>query len=135
MNKKIFLRAIAFWFILLVLAILNGVIRNSVYQKSVGELKAHQISTFILIIIIFLVARLFVGRQKDLSNFNLIGVGLIWLVFTEFFEFFGGHYIFGNTWEKILADYNLCQGRLWFLVIIALWLAPYVAGRFLKSKF
>jgi hypothetical protein len=40
------------------------------------------------------------------------------------FELLAGHYVFGNSWEKLLADYNLFRGRIWALVLIIILFAP-----------
>ncbi|MGQ9625254.1 MAG: hypothetical protein ACUVT9_07815 [Candidatus Bathycorpusculaceae bacterium] len=45
------------------------------------------------------------------------------------FEFIAGHYVFGNSWEKLLADYNLLEGRLWSLVLLTILIAPYIANK------
>jgi hypothetical protein len=54
-------------------------------------------------------------------------VGALWLVLTLGFEFLVGHYVFRNSWEKLLADYNILQGRIWVLVPIITLLAPRLA--------
>jgi hypothetical protein len=43
---------------------------------------------------------------------------------TVAFELLAGHYLFGNTWERLLADYNVLRGRIWVLVLITTFLAP-----------
>jgi hypothetical protein len=40
------------WFGLAVIAIINGAIRNGIYSKATGELRAHQISTVSLLVLI-----------------------------------------------------------------------------------
>ena len=52
MNMKIILYSLGVWFIFIVLAIVNGAVREKFYSPKVGELKGHQISTFIFICII-----------------------------------------------------------------------------------
>ena len=37
-------------------------------------------------------------------------VGIAWVALTVAFEFLAGHYVFGNSWEKLLADYNVLRG-------------------------
>jgi hypothetical protein len=41
--------------------------------------------------------------------------------------FLGSHYLFGNPWQRLLADYNLAQGRIWVLVPLATLVAPVIA--------
>ena len=40
------------------------------------------------------------------------------------FEFLAGHYVFGNSWERLIADYNVFRGRIWILVLAANIFAP-----------
>lgn len=56
-------------------------------------------------------------------------MGVIWLFSTIAFEFIAEHYVFGNSWEKLLADYNLFEGRIWSLVLLTILLAPYIANK------
>lgn len=51
-------------------------------------------------------------------------VGTVWVALTVAFEFLAGHYVFGNSWERLLADYNMVRGRLWILVLLANLFAP-----------
>jgi hypothetical protein len=48
-------------------------------------------------------------------------IGVIWLILTIGFEFGFGHYVAGNSWEKLLADYNILNGRVWSLFLV--WMA------------
>lgn len=63
---------------------------------------------------------------------TLLGVGLFWVVITIIFEFVFGHYVMGNSWQKLFADYNLLDGRLWVLVLINNLSAPLISGKIKK---
>ena len=43
---------------------------------------------------------------------------------TVAFEFLAGHYVFGNSWERLIADYDVFRGRIWILVLLMNLLAP-----------
>jgi hypothetical protein len=69
---------------------------------------------------------------------SLIGawqIGLVWLGATLTFEFIAGHYLFRNPWQKILADYNPLEGRLWLLVPIVTLVAPPLWFKGLSSDY
>jgi hypothetical protein len=51
-------------------------------------------------------------------------IGAVWLALTLAFEFLAGHYLFGSSWERLLADYDLLRGRVWILVLLATLFAP-----------
>jgi hypothetical protein len=54
-------------------------------------------------------------------------VGLGWAGLTVAFEFGLGHYVAGQGWSTLLADYNLRRGRLWPVVVAAVAVAPAAA--------
>jgi hypothetical protein len=45
------------------------------------------------------------------------------------FEFGFGHYIAGHPWEKLVADYDVLEGRVWSLVLLAESLSPWLVYR------
>lgn len=117
------------WFPMLLLAILNGAARDLGYKKLVGELTAHQLSTLSLLLL-FAVYIGFVMRYFPPPTVTSTWyVGLLWLVLTLGFEFGFGLYR-GTTWAKLLADYNLVQGRVWVLIPIWVTIAPYILYKY-----
>lgn len=119
------------WFPMVVLAILNAVIRETIYKPFVGELPAHQIST-ITGIIIFGFYMWIVFRKWKISNVKQsFLIGIMWLLMTLCFEFLFGHFIMRNTWGKLLHDYNIIEGRIWAAVLVFITFAPYL---FYKRK-
>ena len=118
------------WIGMVIIAIMNGVIRDAVYGKSLGELTAHQISTFTLIILSGLYLWLLGLTLNITSPGQAITIGLIWLALTVAFEFLFGHYVMKHPWTRLLHDYNILKGRIWVLVLIWITIAPYVFHKF-----
>ena len=56
-------------------------------------------------------------------------IGAMWLGLTLAFEFLVGHYVFHTSWNELLADYNLLNGRLWLLVLATTLIAPRLVMR------
>jgi len=66
---------------------------------------------------------------------NAIMIGILWILMTVAFEFLAGHYLFGTSWEKIIADYNIARGRIWILVLVATLISPILAAnKLLKCR-
>ena len=130
MNTKFYIVVIGTWLLFMILAIINAGIRNGVYKPIVGDLAAHQISTITLIILI-LVATYLILKFSDLklNDSEAFLMGAIWLVLTIIFEFIAGHYVFGNSWEKLFTDYNILKGRVWSLVLLITFFAPYLVNK------
>ena len=100
------------------------------YKPAVGDLAAHQISSVIFIAVILSVTfAILKFSHLELSDFEALLMGAIWFCLTITFEFAAGHYVFGNPWEKLLADYNILEGRIWSLVLLTILLAPYITNK------
>jgi len=126
--KTIFIYA-ACWIGMVVLAILNGIMRESLYKQYMHELTAHQVSTLILLILFGIYVWFLTGLRPLESAKQALLIGVMWCVMTVVFEFVFGHYVAGHTWSKLFQDYNLVKGRLWSLVLIWTTIAPYIYYR------
>ena len=114
----------------MILAIINAIIRNVIYKPAIGDLHAHQLSTIVFILIIFFVSYIVIRYSNlQLSTQQTFIIGTIWLIMTICFEFIAGHYLFGNSWDKLFADYNILEGRIWSLVLFTLFFSPYVSNK------
>ena len=130
MGRHIIFLTVGTWFLFMILAIINAGIRNGVYKPVVGELTAHQLSTIIFMAMILIVTYLvFKFSNLKLNTQETFIIGTIWLVLTICFEFLAGHYIFGNPWDKLFADYNILKGRIWSFVLITTFFAPYITNK------
>jgi len=122
-------RHLAAWLLLLVAAIINGVIRQSLFIGRMSELHAHQLST-VSGIILFGVIIWGLHRMWPLASAaQAWTVGVVWLALTLAFEFLFFHYVGGKSWEALLNDYNILEGRLWPLLLLLVMIAPYVMHR------
>jgi len=119
------LTIVLFWLALAVVMVLNGVVGKALWEPRLGEYGNHVVKSLLGIGLIFLAGWLF-----SLTAYGAAGIGaglvcgLAWLVMTVGFEFVAGHYAFGHSWEKLLADYNLACGRLWVFVLLSTFVAP-----------
>ncbi len=113
------------WLLLAVVTVLNGTIRQFPYGTVLADLSAHQISTLTGIAATGVVGWL-PSRRWPLATANLVWtVGCGWLVFTIAFEFGFGHYVAGHSWQRLLGDYNVFDGRVWSLFLLWLVSMPY----------
>jgi hypothetical protein len=128
-----FLRCFAVWMLLLVVAVANGAAREFLLVPRLGAQTGHVVSTLVLCAAILVVALLTIRWIAPRGRRGALWVGGAWLALTLGFEFLAGHYLFGNSWEKLLADYNLLRGRVWILVLIATLFAPACAYGWKRS--
>lgn len=118
------IRYLGLWFLLALLAIGNGVLREATYGNSVSELAAHQISTFSGMALAGLLVWRFSRIWRLESTSQALVIGFLWVVQTLSFEFAFGHYVAGHSWERLVQDYDVLQGRLWPVFLLWLFLLP-----------
>lgn len=112
------------WFVMLVVSVVNGTLRDFTYGRHLPELLAHQLSTLSGIVLLGVVIYLFVRRWPPASSRQALSIGLFWMALTVAFEFLFFHYAGGHSWAGLLANYDLSRGRLWPLLLVWVAFAP-----------
>ena len=125
---------IGMWFLFVLLAILNGTIRVALIIPLVGAYSGHVISSIVFVLVIFAVTWFYIKRKKIASKRSAFQIGLIWFVLTVAFEFLFGHFVMNHSWETLIHDYNILEGRIWLLVLAATLFAPILCLSFIKTK-
>ncbi|NPE28053.1 hypothetical protein HNV12_08770 [Methanococcoides sp. SA1] len=132
MIPTLYLYSFGVWVLFIIPAILNGIARG-LYAPYTGELLAHQISSVIFSAAIFIVTYVFLKYSSvSGTSVQFIYVGLMWLFLTISFEFLFGHFVIGHSWQRLLYDYNIFEGRIWLLVLIVTATSPWLANRILS---
>jgi len=122
------LRALAIWCGLLMVAFLNGAVRVRWLIPTLGDSAAHLLSALILSTVVIVVAwRAIVWLQPHDANEALL-IGDEWVLLTMAFEFLAGYYLFGASWDALLAQYDVSRGEMWLLVLITMLMAPVAAA-------
>lgn len=111
------------WLPMLLIAILNGVIREYTYGKILATSLAHQISSFLLIAILGLYTYVFSLVFNFDETAALCG-GCVWGFLTLLFEFVFGFYVIRKSWRELCADYDITQGKLWLIVVVSIFAFP-----------
>ena len=125
----LFLKAGGVWLVMLVVAFLNGALRELLIVRLVGEQVGHILSVFLLSGVIFGITYLFVKAQRPLPASTLLGIGCFWLVLSLLFEFGFFHYVMHVSWEKLRADYNLFRGQFLIVVWLTTLFSPLICGK------
>ena len=122
-------RALVVWFGILVLANINGALRELWLNVEFGPATGHIISTLTLCAFVLIVTWATIGWVAPATLVQAAAVGGLWVALTLAFEFLVGHYIFGAPWSRLLADYDVAAGRIWPLVLVVTGLAPLIMVR------
>ena len=118
-------KALLYWFLLMLLAILNGTVRIKLIIPFTGLTIGLAISTLLLCALILGATWVGIRWLGPADAKQAWGIGLLWLVMTLSFEFGAGHFLFKKPWTELLLDYDLAKGRIWVLVPIVTALAPW----------
>lgn len=122
------LKALAIWVGILVLAVANGALRESLLIPGLGTPAALVLSGLLLSALIIGVAYLSLPWLQISRPAQLGAVGLGWLALTLAFEFSFGLWQ-GKSWPELLEAYTFRGGNIWPVVLAATTLAPYIAAK------
>jgi len=122
------LRALAIWCGLLIVAFLNGAVRVMWLMPTLGDSSAHLLSALILSTVVIVVAWRAIAWLQPHSVNEALLIGDEWVLMTITFEFVAGDYLFGASWDELLAQYDVSRGEMWVLVPITMLMAPVAAA-------
>jgi len=125
----ILLKAIIVWLAMLVLAMLNGIVRDMLLAPVFGITIAQPASGIILSILIFAVSYYslaFIGASRVREY---LGVGLFWVCLTLVFEYLFAHYVLGMSWRQVNQIFNIQQGNLFSLALLVSATGPLLAAK------
>ena len=131
---RFWIRAVVVWFAILVLAILNGAVREAFLLPAWGRPAGLVASGVLLSALILAVAFASVRWLDAASTARAWHLGLAWLLMTLAFEFGFGALVQHRTTDEMLAAYTFRHGNLWPLVLLVTLLAPVLARRALASR-
>lgn len=135
---NLYLKSILFWFILLVVAIANAVVREAWYKPVllpyIGHW-AHQISSLTGIVLFFVVIYYFIKRFRGEFTYRKVFlVGVLWFFMTVVFETWMNVFIRKLTFGQVLETYYFWNGETWIFVLLSLIVSPLIAYRIVRSK-
>ena len=125
--------ALGVWFIIMIFAILNGILREYIISIKFGDYFGHILSVVILSSIILILTSLFLKILSiSENNHGLWLIGIMWLIMTISFEFIFGYFVIGHSISFLLADYNILKGRLWIIILIITLISPILCNFILQ---
>jgi hypothetical protein len=116
-------RGAVIWLGILVLASLNGAVRDLLVAPRIGDPIARALSTVILCGLVLWVTWASIRWLGPRGPGEALALGLFWVALTLTFEVAAGR-LSGKPWSVILADYDVLRGRIWILVPIVTLFAP-----------
>ncbi|MDP2759288.1 MAG: hypothetical protein Q8O64_02620 [Sideroxyarcus sp.] len=123
------LKSVVAWLLILVLAMLNGILREAMLLPNLSKPVAFFLSGLLLSFFIFIVAIALARWLEPGTPSRCIHVGLLWLSLTLIFEFGFGGMMQGKSWAEMLEAYTFKDGNIWPIVLMVTLFAPLVAAR------
>jgi hypothetical protein len=120
---KIFL----WWLGLLMLAVLNGALRDGFMIPHFGSTIGLVCSGVLLCALVLCVA-LLAAPPLHYKGVNLWVVGAVWLILTLSFEFTLGIAIQHKPVSQLMHAYTLQGGNLWSIVVLTIFVGPRLAA-------
>lgn len=114
------------------LGVCNGGLREKVIARRFEEKRANQLSVLTGIAALAGYFSALQRRWPLASNREALRVGAAWAVLTTAFEFGFGRLVAGQSWNELLAAYDLRKGNLWPLMLGWIALGP-AAARALRG--
>jgi hypothetical protein len=125
------LRALAVWLAIMAAESVHGALRRLLLSPEV-DFALRQVSVLVGAAIIFAITWIFIDWMRLGSARSALAIGAAWAGLTVGFELALGR-LTGLGWDRILADYDLAQGGLMPLGLLAMALTPW-AVRALQAK-
>jgi hypothetical protein len=129
MPAAVLLKALVLWLAILVLAILNGTLREKALIPVMGTFGAQITSGIVLSVCIGLVAVLGPNWYDPLAASQYWLIGVFWLILTLAFEFGFGRFVQHKDWTELLQAYAFKGGNIWPVVLAVTFLSPWLAAR------
>lgn len=128
-GARLLQRALLIWLALLVVAFVNGALREILLLPFLG--RWGQIASVLILIAALVLGAWWMVRRtrprRPLRDWFL--VGLLWVFLTLAFELLFFHYIAGVPWDALVAAHDPRQGGTFGVILLALLLAPATVAR------
>jgi hypothetical protein len=118
---------------MVIIAIANGALRQSLFLNYMSELKAQQLSTVTLVVFCGIYLWIIFPVMHMESRSQALFTGLMYMILTTAFEF-GLGWLNNRSWKFMLQDYDLFRGRIWPLFLLCMLLLPYLIYLFKTRK-
>lgn len=129
MTLTLAFKASLIWLLLMLVAIVNGVLREQILVPALGMNVALPVSGISLSVLVLVVSYFSLPWFGQHAASTFLFVGLQWLLITLIFEFVFGHYVVGKSWHDLIQVFNVTSGDLFLLVLLVSLFGPYLAAR------
>lgn len=129
----IYLQALGWWVVLIIMALLTATLNNRIiFPKVKNELRAHQITSLISIVLFLILIYVFFRfTTASYTPGDVVNIGFIWMILTLGVEFLFAALVAKQPLSRSLQNYNITRGRLWIWVLLSLLMGPVLITSYL----
>ena len=120
------LKSLLVWLLIAVAETLHGILRVKYLNPLLGDRCARQVAVLTGTLIILLIGWFTVPWINPKTWQESIAVGLVWLVAMLIFDVSFGRLYLHLSWKRIWSDFDISQGGLLGLGMIALLVTPWI---------
>lgn len=122
------LRAFVIWVLIAAAEVAHGILRVKLLNRRVGDRRARQIAVFTGSALIVLIAWILTPWLGASTASQCFWIGFMWFVLMLAFELWLGR-LFGFSWKRLAADFDLRKGGLLSIGMAVLWIAPWIGAK------
>ncbi len=128
LPTRVLLHSLGLSLVLAIFIAINNAVKTFLLESQLGYYPAHLINIANILIFVAVVAYLLVSHMRfPFSRWHYFIMGLFWGIFGTAFDIIFEYHVMGDTWEAIIAEFSLLDGRLSILIFISAFLAPLTA--------
>ena len=121
-------KSLLIWLAIIPLAILNGGLREMVFNPLIGERYAQPLSGVLLCVIIFVLCWIFIPRIGRGTAKTYWIIGFWWIILTILFETCFG-LLTGSSLAELIKAYDITTGNLWLLCVLFTGIVPWLSAK------
>lgn len=131
-RPRVFVPPLGVWVLMALVAVINGVLRETVLIPRIGAYPGHVLSTAVLVVVILGITAVYFRRVSvEYRRLELLVIGALWMGLTVGFEFLVG-YVENTPVAVTLGQYDVLAGQVWIAVPVTLLVSPLVFGWYLR---
>lgn len=116
------IKAIAFWLVMVLAAIANGLLREKILTVYLGESVALPASGILLSVFILIIVYNAIDYIVPKTVSTCLALGIFWVGLTLMFEYGLGYFVLGKQISEINQVFNVSSGNLFLgVVVVTLW--------------
>ena len=118
------LKPLLVWCLLLAAMYCNGTLRDALLVPALGLRRAREVSAVIGLILFVAILGIVYPWFRPADIAGALAIGTLWASLTVAYLLLFLHFGAGDTWDKLLGGQDIPHGKLWPLVVAAVFVAP-----------